>query len=85
MIRYTITDIDWVKNEDNSYKLSRKLTKQELADEAEYGEAGPIFSFYELEIGEQKNDAATRAALAKALNKFTGYTSNNFEYSLGWE
>lgn len=82
---YTVFDIEWVRNEDNSYKRSRKATKWDLECEADAEFAGPLFTYYEIDIAKQGDEAAIRAALSKELNKFTGYTNADFKYVLGWE
>jgi hypothetical protein len=84
--RYTIFDIKWAKNEDSSFVRSRKITRYE-ADllEADGLNDEPGFSYYELEVTEGRDETATKVAIEKALNKFTGFKTTKFSYFLGWE
>ena len=86
--RYTVFDIDWAKNDDNSFVRSRKITRYEaelleLDGLDEIDEPG--FTYYELEAVEGRNEAETKLAIQKALNKFTGFKAVKFDYSIGWE
>ena len=79
-------DIDWAKNDDNSFVRSRKITRYE-AELLELDELDdePGFTYYELEVAECQNEDTTKIAIEKALNKFTGFKTTKFSYFLGWE
>lgn len=84
--RYTVFDIDWAKNDDNSFVRSRKITRYEAELlEADELDDEPGFDYYEIEVTEGRNEAATKIAIEKALNKFTGFKAIKFDYSIGWE
>ena len=84
--RYTVFDIKWAKNDDSSYVRSRKITRYEAELlEADELDDEPGFTYYELEVAEGQNEDATKIAIEKALNKFTGFKTTKFSYFLGWE
>lgn len=86
--RYTVFDIDWERNAEGSYVRSRKITRYEaelLELDGLHEIDEPGFTCYELEVVKGRDEAATKIAIEKALNKFTGFKTTKFSYFLGWE